>query len=182
MSDKNNQVIIAYFSSADKADSAANQLMAWDQANEAVKLGGIGILVWDDGKFKTYKVGGRAAGKGAKWGTALGVVTGILSGGVTLIGGAVAGAAGGAVLGSFFHKSLGLTDDDEARLEKHLAEGGAALVAMADEDEVDVTSAQISTLGGTVENYEIPDETMEKVEATEEVQPAEESEDEAKST
>jgi uncharacterized membrane protein len=178
MSDKNNQVIIAYFPSADKADSAANQLKAWDQANEAVKLGGIGIMVWDDGKFKTYKVGGRAGGKGAKWGTALGVVTGILSGGVTLIGGAVAGAAGGAVLGSFFHKSLGLTDDDEARLQKHLAGGGAALVAMADEDEVEATSAQLTSLGGTVENYEIPDETMQKVDATEDVQPVEDSDEE----
>jgi uncharacterized membrane protein len=181
MSDKNNQVIIAYFPSADKADSAANQLKAWDQANEAVKLGGIGILVWDDGKFRTHKVGGRAGGKGAKWGTALGVVTGILSGGVTLIGGAVAGAAGGAVLGSFFHKSLGLTDDDEARLQKHLAGGGAALVAMADEDEVEATSAQLTSLGGTVENYEIPDETMQKVEATEDVQPVGASDEESTS-
>ena len=63
MSEKNNQVIIAYFPSADKADSAANQLKSWDQANEAVKLGGIGILVWDDGKFKTYKVGGAPEAK-----------------------------------------------------------------------------------------------------------------------
>ena len=100
------------------------------------------------------------------------MVTGILSGGVTLIGGAVVGAASGAVLGSFFHKSLGLSDDDEARLEKHLAGGGAALVAMADEEEVAATSAQLSSLGGTVENYQIPAETMEKVEVTEDVQPA----------
>jgi hypothetical protein len=31
---------------------------------------------------------------------------------------------------------------------------------MADEDEVEVTSGELSSLGGTVENYVIPDETM----------------------
>ncbi len=116
---------------------------------------------------------------GAKWGTALGVVTGILTGGVTLIGGAVAGAAGGAVLGSFFHKGLGLGDDDKARLEKNLQGGEAALVVMADEDEVAATSAQLNTIGGRVENYEIPEETMDKVEATEDVQPAVDSDEES---
>ena len=172
MSDKNDQVIIAYFHSAERADSAAHRLKDWDKANDAVKLGGIEILTWDDGKVKTYRVGGRATGTGAKWGTALGVVAGILSGGVTLIGGAVAGAAGGAVLGTFFHKSLGLSDEDNQRLEEHLKEGGAALVVMADEDEVADTSARLVSEDGTVENYEIPEETMEVVEATEEVQPA----------
>ncbi len=177
MADKNNQVIIAYFSGADKADSAADQLVAWDQANDAVKLGGVGIMVRDEGKTKTYKVGGRASKGGAKWGTALGVATGILSGGVTLIGGAVVGAASGAVLGTFFHKSLGLSDDDKARLDEHLREGGAAVVAMADEDEVEAVSEQLNMLGGEVENYEIPAETMDTVEETEEVRPADDSAD-----
>ena len=151
----------------------------WDKANDAVKLGGIGILVWEDGKVKTRKVGGRAGGTGAKWGTILGVATGILSGGVTLIGGALAGAVGGAVLGSLFHKNLGLGDDDKARLEKHLQGGGAALVVMADEDEVAATSAELSTLGASVESYEVPEETMEKAEAAEDVQPADASDEES---
>lgn len=110
--------------------------------------------------------------EGAKWGTALGVVTGILSGGVTLIGGAIAGAVGGAVLGSFFHKSLGLSDEDKARMEKNLQGGQAALVIMADEDEVAATSGELTSLGGAVENYTIPEETLEKVEETGEIQPA----------
>lgn len=173
MANKNTQVIIAYFDGADKADAAANQLKDWDKANDAVKLGGIGILVWEDGKVKTRKVGGRAAGSGAKWGTILGVATGILSGGVTLIGGALAGAAGGAVLGSFFHKSLGLSDDDNARLEKHLQGGGAALVVMADEDEVAATSDELKSLNGKVESHAVPAETVENAEAAEEVKPAE---------
>jgi uncharacterized membrane protein len=81
MANKNNHIVISYFPSADKADSAANQLKEWDKANDFVKLGGIGILFWEDQKIKTRKVGGRAAGTGAKWGTILGVATGILSGG-----------------------------------------------------------------------------------------------------
>jgi uncharacterized membrane protein len=172
MANKNQHVIIAYFDGADKADAAANQLKDWDKANDAVKLGGIGILFWEDGKVKTRKVGGRAAGTGAKWGTILGIATGILSGGVTLIGGAIAGVAGGAVLGSLFHKGLGLDDGDKARLEEHLRQGGAALVVMADEDEVVATSEELKSLNGKVEGYAVPAETVEQAEATEEVKPA----------
>jgi uncharacterized membrane protein len=173
MANKNNNVIIALFPSVDKADSAADQIQAWDKANDAVKLGGVGILFWEEGKLKTRKVGGRATGTGAKWGTILGVATGILTGGVTLIGGAVAGVAGGAVLGSFFHKSLGLTDEDYAQLEKNLQTGQAALVVMADDDEVEATTAELTSLGGQSQTYDVPEETMEKAEQAEEVKPAE---------
>lgn len=175
MSDKNKQVIIAYFPGADKADDAADMIKDWDSANDDVKLGGVGILFWDDGEIKTRKVGGRSGKSGAKWGTALGAVAGILSGGVTLIGGAVVGAAGGAVLGVFHHKSLGLSDDDKARLGTKLKDGAAALVVMADEDEVAATSAELTSLGGTVESYTVPPETMDAVESAEAVQPAENS-------
>jgi uncharacterized membrane protein len=169
MASKNQHVIIAYFPGADKADMAANQLKAWDKADDAVKLGGVGILAWDEGKIKTRKVGRRATGTGAKWGVALGAVTGILSGGVTLIGGAVAGAAGGAVLGSLFHRSLGLTDEDNARLEKHLQGGSAAVVVMAAEDEVAPTKAELAGLGGEVEDYQVPEATMSQVEGAADV-------------
>jgi uncharacterized membrane protein len=171
MADKNKHVIIAYFRGADKADMATSQLKDWDAANDAIKLGGIGILTWEDGKVKTRKVSQRQGHKGAKWGLALGAVTGILSGGVTLVGGALAGAAGGAILGTFFHKSLGMTDEDEARLEKRLQSGGAAVVVMADEDEVGPTKAELAGLGGEVEDYEVPAETMNQVEASTEVKP-----------
>ena len=87
MANKNNHVVIAYFSDADQAQQAADQIKDWDKATDAIKLGGIGILTWEKGKIKTHKVGRRATGSGAKWGVALGAVTGVLSGGVTLIGG-----------------------------------------------------------------------------------------------
>jgi hypothetical protein len=170
----NKHVIIANFPSAALANEAANQIKTWDKADDAIKLGGIGVLTWEDGKVKTQKIGARATGAGAKWGTILGVATGILSGGVTLIGGALAGAVGGGVLGSFFHKNLGLSDADKARLESHLQTGGATLVVMADDHEVAATSAQLASLGGAVENYEVPAETVAQVEAAEVVQSAEE--------
>jgi len=173
MAKKDRHVIIAYFKGADKADMAANQLKAWDKATDAVKLGGIGILTWQEGKIHTRKVGSRAAGSGAKWGVILGAATGILSGGVTLIGGAVAGMAGGAVAGALFHKSLGLSDDDKVRLEQHLQSGGAALVVMADEDEVEPTQAELAGLGGQVEDYKVPAETMDQVEEATDVKPVE---------
>ena len=144
----------------------------WDKASKDIKLGGIGILTWEDGKVKTRKVGGRETSEGSGWGLALGAALGILSGGVTLIGGAIAGAAGGAILGSFFHKGLGLSDADKRQLEDHLKDGGAAVVAMADADELDATKAELSSLDGTVEDYQVPDETVDKVEQASDVQPA----------
>ncbi len=171
MSNKNKHVIISYFPNPEAALDAAKQLKKWDKANKDIKLGGIGILTWKKNKVKTRKVGSRAGGTGAKWGIALGAVTGILSGGVTLIGGAVAGAAGGAVLGALFHKSLGLTDADKERLEQFLQDGGAAVVVMADEIEVYPTSAELTSLGGKVENYLVPEQTMEQVEESTDVEP-----------
>ena len=164
MANKNKHVIIGYFPSKEAATEAADQLKAWDKANDDIKLGGIGILTWEKGKIKTRKVGNRAGGTGAKWGLILGAATGILSGGVTLIGGAAAGVVGGAVAGSLFHKNLGLTDADKERLEQHLQNGGAAVVVMADDHEVEPTKAELASLGGQVEDYEVPEETMEQVE------------------
>ena len=170
MAGKPDHVIISYFSGKDLAATAADEIQEWDHANDAIKLGGIGILTWDDGKIKTHKLT-RASGKrGAKWGLALGAAAGILSGGVTVVGGAVAGAAAGAVGAKLFHKSLGLSDEDKARLEKRLRDGSAALVVMAAEDEAAATKAELAALGGMVEDYQVPEETMAKVEEATEVQ------------
>jgi uncharacterized membrane protein len=165
MSNKNRHVVIAYFADVAAASNAAAELKSWDKANDAVKLGGVGILHWEDGKIKTKKVGQRATGKGAMWGTALGATLGILSGGVTLIGGALVGVTAGALTGALFHKGVGLSDADKARLEEHLKAGGGAVVAMADEDEVTMTSEEFARLGGTVENFVVPAEHVEQLEA-----------------
>lgn len=176
MGNKNRNLIIAYFENAHAADTVAQALKHWDKDHKEIKLGGMGIITEEEGKLKTHKVGARATGTGAKWGTILGatgglatgvmVAAGVLTGGIGLIPGAIAGLAVGAVGGALFHKRIGMTDEDRARLEDHLRGGGAALAVMADDPEVEATKAEIAALGGAVENYLIPDEVMDEFEET----------------
>jgi uncharacterized membrane protein len=168
---KTNHVVIAYFAGKDQAATAADELMDWDQAEDAIKLGGVGMLTWKNSKIQTHKLSRVKAGRGAKWGLALGAVAGILSGGVTLVGGAVAGAAVGAVGAKLLHQSLGLSKEDQARLEKRLGLGQAALVVMATEADVEATKRELAALGGEVEDYQVPADTMAQVDAATEVEP-----------
>ncbi len=166
MANKNRNLIIAYFPNKEEAEKSAKHLKVWDEDRSEIKLGGIGIItVNKKGKLKTHKVGARAGGTGAKWGTILGVTAGILSGGVTLVGGAVVGLAAGTVAGALFHKHIGMDDEDKERLTQHLQDGGAALAAMADDDEVEQTKYELSSLGGAVENYIVPKETLDELES-----------------
>ncbi len=166
MANKNRNLIIAYFPTRDKAEEAADHLKDWDKSRLDIKLGGIGIMTVDDeGKLKTQKVGSHAGGTGAKWGTILGATAGILSGGITLIGGAVVGLAAGAVAGALFHKRIGMEDADKERLMHHLQDGGAALAVMADDDEVEATKFELQSLDGQVENYLVPDDAVDELEA-----------------
>jgi uncharacterized membrane protein len=164
MANKNRNLIISYFPNKAEAEQKSEALREWDKERGDVKLGGMGIITLDEnGKLKTQKVGARAGGTGAKWGTILGATAGILSGGVTLIGGAVVGLAAGAVAGALFHKKLGMEDEDKERLVQHLQDGGAALAVMVDDDEIDPTKFQLLSMGGSVENYLVPDETMDEL-------------------
>ena len=166
MANKNRNLIIAYFLDKEAAEKAGKHVRDWDKNRGDIKLGGMGIITVDDkGKMKTHKVGARAGGTGAKWGTILGATAGILSGGVTLIGGVVVGLAVGSVAGALFHKKLGMDDEDRERLMEHLQDGGAAIVVMADDDEVEATKYELLSLGGEVENYIVPDETADELEA-----------------
>lgn len=166
MANKNRNLIIAYFDSKSKAKRAAKELKRRDKTRGDMKLGGIGIITADnEGNLKTRKVGRHAAGTGAKWGFILGAAVGILSGGITLIGGAIAGLAGGAVTGALFHKRIGMSDDDRARLIQHLKIGGAALAVMADDYEVDLAKFELKSLGGEVESYNLPGEAVAELEA-----------------
>lgn len=183
---KNRNLIVAYFPDVESADKAARQLKHWDKENKAVKLGGMGIISEHKGKLKTHYVGYRAAATGAKWGTILGAtgglatgvmaLAGVLTGGIGLIPGAVAGLAVGTVAGAMFHKRVKMTDEEHARLENHLRNGGAAVAVMADDFEVGPTKAEIASLGGAVESYLIPDDVMEEIEEAQDVIDAAEEE------
>jgi uncharacterized membrane protein len=167
MANKNKNLIISYFPSVDAAEKAAEALKNWDKATDNIKLGGIGIITETvEGKLKTHKVGSRAAGTGAKWGTILGAAAGIFSGGLTLIGGAVVGLAAGSVAGALFRKKIGMQDNDKERLLQHLKNGGAALAVMADDEEVNPAKSELSSLGGDVESYSIPEEIVDDLETS----------------
>jgi uncharacterized membrane protein len=176
MANKNRHLILAYFPDVDAADAAGRQLKHWDKDEGEIKLGGMGIITEHDGKLKTHLIGARAGGTGAKWGAILGgtaglatgvmVAVGVLTGGIGLIPGAIAGLVAGAAGGSLFHKRIGMTDADRARLEDHLRSGGAALAVMTDAVEMEPTKAEIAALGGAVEDYYLPDELMEELDQT----------------
>ena len=176
---KKNNVVIAYFASADAADKAGAQLKAWDKDDKDVKLGGIAILTEENGKLKKHKVGTRDEGKGAAWGTAIGAVAGVLSGGVTLVGGALVGAVGGTATGSLFHKGIGLSDDDKAELEKKLKSGGAAVVTMVADADVEAAQTELNGAGGDVDNYKVPDDSAKKLDDAKDVPPPDTSDDDS---
>ena len=160
------QLVLAFFKNEAAADEAANNLKHWDKASKEVKLGAIAVLVKDDeGKIKTQKLGQRKTGAGA----VLGALAAILTGGVSVLWGAV----GGGILGAFFHKGLGLSKDDLARINSELDGGKAAVGILAKPDEAAGVSAKLAELGGVPESHEVSDEALEQVEAAAESAPEE---------
>jgi hypothetical protein len=158
------QLVLAFFANEAAADDAVNAIKGWDKASKDVKLGAIGVLVKDDkGKIKTHKLGKRKTGGGA----VLGVLAAVLTGGISLLGGAVAGG----ILGAFFHKGLGMSKDDLARINGELDGGKAAVGILAGADEVAGVSAKLAELGGAPETHEVSDEAVEQAEVAAESQP-----------
>ena len=160
MADNNNdQVVIAFFPSAEEAERAAEALKNWDDANDDVKLGAVGTISKDGDKVKTQL--GRKTGKGLAVGAVLGVVAAAL-GPVGLIGGAIAGGALGGVVGSFLKKSVNLDKEAIAKIGAELDRGQVAVVVACDDFEVGPTSDQLALAGGTVHQYAVPTEALEE--------------------
>jgi uncharacterized membrane protein len=150
------QLVMAFFANEAAADAAVNNIKQWDKASKEIKLGAIGVLVKDDkGKIKTHKLGQKKTGTYA----VLGAIVGVLSGGVTVLGGAVVGG----ILGAFFHKGLGLSKDDLARIGKELDGGKAAVGVLAQPNEAAGVSAKLTELGGVAETHEVSDEALDQV-------------------
>jgi len=160
------QLVLAFFGNEAAADEAVNKIKQWDKASKEVKLGAIGVLVKDDkGKIKTQKLGQRQTGAGA----VLGALAAVLTGGISLLWGAV----GGGILGAFFHKGLGLSKDDLARIDSELDGGKAAIGILAKPDEAAGVAAKLTELGGVPETHEVSDEALEQVEVAAESAPEE---------
>jgi uncharacterized membrane protein len=160
------QLVLAFFENETAADEAVKEIKQWDKASKDVKLGAIGVLVKDDkGKIKTHKLGSRKTGAGAL----LGALAGVLSGGVTVLGGAIVGG----ILGAFFHKGLGMSKEDLARIDGELDGGKAAVGILAGPDEAAGVSAKLAELGGVPETHEVSEESLEQVTAAAESTPEE---------
>jgi uncharacterized membrane protein len=158
------QLVLAFFGSEAAADGAVNEIKQWDKASKEIRLGAIGVLVKDDkGKIKTHKLGQRKT----KGGAVLGALAGVLSGGISVLGGAVVGG----ILGAFFHKGLGLSKDDLARIDSELDGGKAAVGILAEPEEAADIAAKLADLGGVTETHEVSDEALEQVEAAVESAP-----------
>ncbi len=163
------QLVIAYFANEAAADQAVDAVKQWDKASKDIKLGAIGVLVKDDkGKIKTHKLGKRKTGTGA----IIFALAAALTGGATLLAGAIFGG----VVGSFFHKGLGMSKDDLAHIDGQLDGGKAAVCILAALDEAEAVSAKLAELGGVSESYEVTDEVVEEAEAAAEEMPEEEAE------
>ena len=164
-----NQLVLAFFDNEAAADAAVSQLKGWDKASKDVKLGAIGVLAKDDkGKIKTHKLGARKT----KTGALLFALAGLLSGGLTVLGGAVFGA----IAGSLFHKGLGMSKDDLARIDSSLDGGKAAVAVLATPAEAAAISAKLAELGGKPESHEVTDAVVEEAVVAAEQAPAEGSE------
>jgi uncharacterized membrane protein len=164
---KNKQLVLAFFESEDAADEAVDEIKQWDKASKDIKLGAIGVLVKDDkGKVKTHKLGKRKTGTGV----VLGALAGILSGGISVVGGALFGG----VIGAFFHKGLGMSKDDLARIEGELDGGRAAVGVLVKDEELITVTAKLEELGGETETHEVTEEALDQVDEAVESEPEEE--------
>jgi hypothetical protein len=103
----------------------------------------------------------------------VGAIAGLLTGGLSIIGGAVLGG----IAGAFFHKGLGLSKEDLARIDGELDGGKAAVAVLADAEDAEAVSARLAESGGQPETYEVTEEAIE--EATAATEAAAESVEEA---
>ena len=150
-----NQLVLAFFENEAAADAAVESLKKWGKAGKEIKRDAVAILVKDEhGKIKEHKLGKR----GTKTGAVVGALVGVLSGGVTVLGGAIVGG----ILGSFFHKGLGLSKDDLARIDGELYSGKAAVAVLAKSKELDDVTAKLTKLGGIAETHKVSDGALEE--------------------
>jgi hypothetical protein len=57
-----------------------------------------------------------------------------------------------------------MSEEDQAMLEKHLKQGGAALAAMLDAEEMEATVYELGQLGADVDTYNVPQEVLDDME------------------
>ena len=152
-------VVISIFANEAAADAAVAGLKQSRLAHHDA----IGVLVLDEnGKVKTHKVGAHSFYKGAGIGFLLGLLGPV---GVGLGMGVGMGATTGGALGLLHHKGLGLDDRDRERISAELARGKAAVGVLAGAGEAASIDSMLSGLGGTSEVHAVTDEALEEAAA-----------------
>jgi uncharacterized membrane protein len=167
------QLVLAIFADEAAADAAAEDLNRWAGQEAAAKMldthhiQAMGVLVLDEnGKLKTEKLGPRSMGTGAGIGLILAMLTPI---------GLAVGVIGGGILGALHHKSLIIPKDDRERLGRELQGGKAALGVMTDKTSAAAISAELASLGGQAETHELDDDAVAEVDAASMTAPADPS-------
>ncbi len=151
------QVVMAIFPDEGMADTAAQSLKDWDKLDDDVKLNAIGVLVLDEeGKIKTQKIGRRSWGKGA----GIGVVLAAIAPPTLLVG-----ALAGGVLGSLHHKGLGIDSAERDEISNALANGRAAVGALVADSEASLVSDKLAELGGELHVLSPSDDAIAEVDA-----------------
>jgi hypothetical protein len=137
----NKQVVLAIFEDEAAADRAVESLKIWDRADDDIKLNAIGVLVLDDnGKIKTHKLGKRSVGKGA----GIGLLLAIIAPPSLLVG-----VIGGGVLGGLHHKGLGINPEERDRLATELNGGKAAVGVLVADRGASEVSDKLVDFGGS---------------------------------
>ncbi len=167
MANKNDKLVVAYYQNIPTAGGAAQELMAWDEADDDVKLGAVAIMSYDplEDTLKSEEIGQRNTKKGALWGTAIGATLGLLTGGIALIPGLIIGAGAGAALGAIDHDDVLMSDGEASAMLERLRRGAGAVAVMADDFEVEPVKLFLARLGGDVDDFTLPEETAAAVTA-----------------
>jgi hypothetical protein len=149
---ENKNVVLAIFNDEPAADTAVAQLKAWDKTDGRVKLGAMGVLVLDDnGRVKTHKMGSRSIAKGGGIGLILALMTPV---------GLPAAVVGGGVLGALHRKGLALTERDKDRISAELLDGKAAVGVLAKQGQAEMIAAKLTELGGEPEMHAVSDAAL----------------------
>jgi uncharacterized membrane protein len=149
------QLVLAIFADEASADAAAeglNKWAGWEAAAKMVdtrQIQAMGVLVLDEnGKLKTEKLGPHSIGAGAGIGLVLAMLTPI---------GMAIGIIGGGILGALHHKSLIIPKGDRERIGRELEGGRAALAVITDKSSAPGIAAELASLGGAPEAHDLDD-------------------------
>ena len=149
------QLVLAIFVDEASADAAAEEINRWAGREAAAKMidthqiQAMGVLVLDEnGKLKTEKLGPHSIGAGVSIGVVLAMLTPI---------GMAIGVIGGGILGALHHKSLIIPKSDRQRIGHELQGGKAGLAVVTDKTSAPGIAAELASLGGAPESHDLDD-------------------------